>query len=162
MGFLESSFHIQICTLITKMSENFSCSFKNNFRKKYFPQKSVFLFFLKCFSWHSECSFNDYFKKFCHDSKKSLVNDWKKKKSFFETISLNFCIWIIRTFLWQSWRIIPAKRPKIFPLRPENIIFFWQRYSEKILGKSRKQFRQPCHIRFSRMSRKLSLKIWKM
>ena len=163
MGFLKSSFHIHICTLMTKSSENFSCCFKNKFKEKFFPEKRVFLFFLDCFSWHSEYSFNDYFKKFCHDSKKVWwTSEKKNKKSFFETISLNFCIWIIRTFLWQSWRIIPAKRPKIFPLRPENIIFFWQRYSEKILGKSRKQFRQPCHIRYCRMSRKLSLKIWKM
>ena len=166
MRFLKSSFHNHICTLMIKSSENFRCSFKNNFKKTFFPEKSVFLFFLKCFSWHSECSFNDYFKTFCHDSKKKfderLKSAKKNTKRFFEKTSLNFCIWIIKTFLWQSWRIVPAKRPKLFHLRPENIIFFWQRYSEKLLGKSRKQFRQPCHIRFSRMPRKLSLNIWKM
>ena len=158
MRFLKSSFHDHICNLMIKSSENFRCILKNNFKKNFFfPEKSVFLFFLKCFSWHSECSFNDNFETFCHDSKKSLMNVWslqrKIRSVFSEKTSLNFCIWIIRTFLWQSWRIVPAKRPKLFHLRPENIIFIWQRYSEKILGKSRKQFGQPCHFRFSRMPR---------
>ena len=82
MGFLKSSFHYQICTLVTKSSENFRCCFKNNFKKKFSPEKRVF-FILECFSWHSEYSFNDYFKKFCHDSKKSLMNVWKKIRRVF-------------------------------------------------------------------------------
>ena len=144
MGFLKSSFHIHICTLMTKSSENFRCCFKNKFKKKFSPEKRVFLFFLECFSWHSEYSFNDYFKKFCHDSKKSLMNVWKKnKKSFFETISLNFCIWIIRTFLWQSWRIVPAKRPKFVPLRSKNIIFSDKDIQKKSIEKVESSFDNP-------------------
>ena len=65
-------------------------------------------------------------------------------------------------FFWQPWQVVPAKRPNSFPLRPDNIIFLCQSYSEKINWKGRKQFWQPFHIRFTRMSGKLSLKIWKM
>ena len=162
-GHLKSSSHNHICPIMSRSSDNFRCSFKNNFRKSFLPTKSLFLFFLNVSLDTANPLLMKIPKNFETISNKFRWTSEKKiTKRFFEKNCLIFCIWTIRTFLWQSWQMVPAKRPNYFPLRPENIIFFRQSYSEKFLGKSKKQFQQPCHIRFTRMSGKQPLKIWKM
>ena len=49
----------------------------------------------------------------------------------------------IRTFLWQSWQKVPAKRPKSFPLRPENIIFSDKDIQKSSIEKVENSFEKP-------------------
>ena len=107
-------------------------------RKLFFLKKrTYFYFFLKCFSWHNEGSPNDFFEKFCQDFKQFLMNVWK------ENYKALFWKKTIRTFLWQSWQKVPAKRPKSFPLRPENIIFSDKDIQKKSLEKVESNFENP-------------------
>ena len=157
----ECTFHSPV-GIFRQRAELFCSPFNQTYHITFFRKKKTSFF--NCSSGHVERGFDSPIKDplpwfpyfFRSTSEEIFVKSFFQKKKHSGFISGQI------DFFWQPWQVVPAKRPNSFPLRPDNIIFLCQSYSEKINWKGRKQFWQPFHIRFTRMSGKLSLKIWKM